>query len=589
MNYLQMKKKILFNILIILSSNVFTQSLIVPPADNTTYIGKAMFGYQGWFGHPHDKSPRPHYWHWGNMNNIGIENLGVDMFPDMREMGVDERYPTAYSFPSGETAKVFSSGNRQTVHRHMKWVRDYNTDGVWVQRFISEYNDKVVMAFRDSTTVFVKEGCEMYDRVFAIMYDGIANRVEDIKTDWMHMVDNLGITDSDRYLNHNGKPIVALWGYTVRDAATVDQLEEMIDWFTHSADEKYQASIKLGLNNRWFDEDQRWLDAFKQVDVISPWMVGRFGNQNEYNNFLNNDIIPGKSWCDDNDVLYVPVLFPGFSWHNLRNGAHPKNHIPRNGGNFFWLQVEGAMSQNMETFYFAMFDEVDESTAFFKTAENASQAPAREYWLNLDADGFTLPSDWYLRAAGKAAETLRGNIPASASLGSPKEGIMTIRPKQEDNCAIQLIFPDFENETTIEISLDGGNSFPYSIDDNLGIYELANLGEGIFNLVVRHPGGESVPMGEVILKQCFAVSNEYNVMKAEELKIYPNPAGNFLKIEGLYGETHVEIFNIAGVRCKSFMVNEQTITIDISDLNSSVYYVLIRDKNRQESRIIVKH
>ena len=46
-----------------------------------------------------------------------------------REMGEEEKIKTAYTYPSGETANVFSSGNRQTVHRHMKWVRDYNTDG----------------------------------------------------------------------------------------------------------------------------------------------------------------------------------------------------------------------------------------------------------------------------------------------------------------------------------------------------------------------------------------------------------------------------------------------------------------------------
>ena len=53
------------------------------------------------------------------------------------------------------------------------------------------------------------EGFEKYGRVFAIVYNDITDRVEDIKTDWMHMVDNLKITESDRYLNHDGKPIVA--------------------------------------------------------------------------------------------------------------------------------------------------------------------------------------------------------------------------------------------------------------------------------------------------------------------------------------------------------------------------------------------
>lgn len=513
-----MTKKILLILFAVFGSlTIKAQKLVVPPVDNSTFVGKAMFGYQGWFGHPDDNSPRPNYWHWGNMNTISMDALGVEMFPDMLELGLDERYPTAYSFPSGKTAEVFSSGNRLTVHRHMKWVRDYNTDGVWVQRFISENDDKAVMNFRDSTTVFVKEGCEIYGRVFAIMYDGIANRVTDIKEDWMHLVDDLGITGSDRYLNHNGLPLVALWGYTVRDDATVDQLEELINWFTNTADPKYRASIKLGVNDNWFNRDQRWLNAFKQVDVISPWSVGRYSSQSGYTNYINDQLTPGMNWCDANNVLFVPVIFPGFSWHNLKDGA-TKNQIPRNGGNFFWMQVNGAMAKNAQSLYFAMFDEVDEGTAMFKTAENASQAPAQEYWLNLDADGYTLPSDWYLRAAGKAAETLRGNIPADPSLGTPDEGIMTIIPKEENNCSMEFIFPDFDNETTIEISLDGGATFPYSTPDNAGSLELKELGEGTYNVVVRHPGGEHVPMGKVVLKLRYSdVTFSVNVDEVEDI------------------------------------------------------------------------
>ena len=67
-----------------------------------------MFGYQGWFGHPHDDSPRPNYWHWGNMDEIGREPLEVEMYPDLREFCENEKYPTAYTFPNGDTAQVFS-------------------------------------------------------------------------------------------------------------------------------------------------------------------------------------------------------------------------------------------------------------------------------------------------------------------------------------------------------------------------------------------------------------------------------------------------------------------------------------------------
>ena len=433
-----MKKFILLASIVCIINTLSAQTLNVEPVDNSTFRGKAMFGYQGWFGHPKDQSPRPNYWHWGNMDQIGIGPLEVEMYPDLREYSASERYPTAYTFANGDVAPVFSAGNKETVMRHMRWVRDYNTDGVFVQRFISEYGDRVVMAFRDSTTVNVMKGCEAYGRVFAIMYDGVGNSVERIKTDWMHLVDDLEVTSSDRYLQHDGRPLVSLWGFTFYDNATVDQLEALIDWFHNSAPAKYQASIKLGLNDNWFNLDQKWKDAFAKVEVISPWSVGRYSNQSGYNSYLQKQIIPGKTWCTNRGILYVPVLFPGFSWHNLKEGE-PMNQIPRQGGNFFWLQAYGAVNNKMESLYFAMLDELDEATAFFKTAENAEQAPAQGYWLNLDADGTQLPSDWYLRCAGKAADVLRGNKPLTSFLGIPDKGIMTIRVSDTD-CKFTFIF-----------------------------------------------------------------------------------------------------------------------------------------------------
>lgn len=572
-----MKKALLFIIVVTIAGTLTAQNLVVPKVDNSSYTGKAMFGYQGWFAHPDDKSPRPKYWHWGDMSKIGKEYLSVEMFPDMREMGGDEKMRTSYSFPSGPIAYVFSSGNRQTVHRHMKWVRDYNTDGVWVQRFISEYNDKSVMAFRDSTTVFVKEGCEIYGRVFAIMYDGIANRVADIKTDWMHMVDDLGITESDRYLNHNGKPIVALWGYTVRDDATIDQLEALIEWFTTTADPKYRASIKLGVNSNWYKKDQRWLDAFKKVDVISPWAVGRFSNQSGYNSYVNDQIVPGMNWCAENNLLFVPVLFPGFSWYNLKVDA-PQNQIPRNGGNFFWMQAYGALNKNIESLYFAMFDEVDEATAMFKTAENSSMSPAQEYWLNLDADGYDLPGDWYLRSAGKAAQALRGNISLSSSLGTPDEGIMTIIPGRENNCNMTFIFPDFDSESSLEFSLDGGNTYPFSVEDNKESYTLGDVGAGNYEVFVRHPGKEAVPMGLVKLSSCLPASTGIVLNQASGMvRVYPNPARSFINIEGMEGSFKVDIYDVLGKKLWSRNLHGNKERIDLTGLPEGLYIVTLND------------
>jgi hypothetical protein len=49
----------------------------------------------------------------------------------------------------------------------------------------------------------------------------------------------------------------------------------------------------------------------------------------------------------------------------------------------------------------AMFDEFDESTAMMKAASNSNDVPSEGTFLHLSIDGVELPSDHYLRLAGK--------------------------------------------------------------------------------------------------------------------------------------------------------------------------------------------
>ncbi len=418
-------------------------SLEVQEVDNSSLDGKVMFGYQGWFNHPDDGADLG-WIHWGNFYEP-IRST-VDMYPDLREYGLDELYEADLTFPDGKMAPVFSSYNKSTVVRHMKWVRDYNLDGVFIQRFISSAYDKPKMDHKDTITCHVMKGCENYGRVFAIMYDGVANRVEEIKADWMHLVDDIGVTRSDRYLNHRGLPLVSLWGYTVREDATFDQLVELIDWFKNNPNPEYRASLKLGVAWNWYAQGPNWTNAFQDVEVISPWFSG------------STDYDRGQAWCDEHNVDFLPVVHPGFSWYNLHDG--PQNADPRDGGNFLWNEVNEVVSKNAKSVYIAMFDEIDEGTAMFKLAENKSMIPREGYWLPLDADGYNLPSDWYLRTAGLVTEVVRGYEDNHGSLVTPPEGIMTIRIINEvndnDQGGMEFIFPDFPGETSIEISIDGG-------------------------------------------------------------------------------------------------------------------------------------
>ena len=116
-----------------------------------------------------------------------------------------------------------------------------------------------------------------------------------------------------------------------------------------------------------------------------------------------------------NNQLYMPVIFPGFSWHNL-NQSSPKNQIPRLKGEFLWRQAFNARAAGRRLLKIAMFDEVNEGTAMFKAAAHRRDAPDQGYWLTLDSDGADLPSDWYLKLAGDITRAFHRNEPLPATM-----------------------------------------------------------------------------------------------------------------------------------------------------------------------------
>ena len=111
----------------------------------------------------------------------------------------------------------------------------------------------------------------------------------------------------------------------------------------------------------------------------------------------------------------MPVIWPGFSWHNLYNDSS-FNQIERQGGNFYWRQVYNTISSGAKMIYVAMFDEVDEGTAMFKLVAESDQLPVDATLVSLDVDGYKLPSDWYLQLGGETGSMLRGEIPLSQQM-----------------------------------------------------------------------------------------------------------------------------------------------------------------------------
>jgi hypothetical protein len=366
--------------------------------DTNTLRGKIMCGYQGWFAAEGDGYGRG-FVHWGGVTG-NPPRASVDLWPDLSEYNQDEKYPTNFRHQDGAAAYVFSSADRRTVLRHFKWMNDYGIDGVFVQRFTSVTGDE--KRYRISNTVLnrCREGANTYGRAFAVMYDTSLDRksVDAIKTDWTRLTKEMQILSTPAYIKHRGAPIVVLWGYGFREFDPV-ATEELLQFFKQS--ENGGCTIMVGVPNDW----REWKDAKiqlieKYVSVIQPWNVGRYSNPETAKAHFEKLIPDDIEWCKKRDKDYYAVIFPGFSWSNLKNGQNLLNAIPRLGGKFFWSQVELVKKYGMDMAYVAMFDEVDEGTAIFKCTNNP---PAGRFCTY---EGY--PSDHYLKLAGLAGQLLRG-------------------------------------------------------------------------------------------------------------------------------------------------------------------------------------
>jgi predicted phosphodiesterase len=330
--------------------------------DAGTLNNKIMAGYQGWFNADGDGAGRGwRHWADGSGNTPDADNITIDMWPDIREYDANELFDTSFKYSNGANAGLYSAYTPKTVERHVKWMQDYGIDGVFVQRFIGEATGSF-RGMRDRVLQNVRAGAEKYGRVFANMYDisggNAASLVNDIKNDWMHLVDDLRITESSRYLHHNGRPVLSIWGFNCNGRpGSAAQALEIIRWLTTDAPAKYRVTVKLGVDDDWRTDSADWQAAYRNADIISPWAVGRYNDNSGADRFRNNIIEPDLADLNNANIDYMPVVFPGFSWWNLKGEKF--NHIKRNGGRFFWRQFYNAIDAGANMVYVAMVDEVD--------------------------------------------------------------------------------------------------------------------------------------------------------------------------------------------------------------------------------------
>jgi hypothetical protein len=389
-----------------------------PGVDPSTLTGKVMCGYQGWFTAQGDDTGRG-WIHWTGRNGFKPGSCEIDFWPDVSELDPDERYATPFIHADGRAAEVFSAFNRKTVLRHFQWMKDTGVDGVFVQRFV---NDLVSpRGFRHVNVVLdhCREGANLYGRTYAVMYDlsGMNGAdMQQVKEDWKLLIDRMQITRDPAYLHHAGKPVVAVWGFGFNDRRRYSP-EEGMDLVKFLKDDPHYGgcTVMLGVPTYWRTlngdciHDEALHQLILKADIVSPWTVGRYSTPAQAVEYAGTTMKGDLQWCKERGKEFLPVVFPGFSWHNM-NPRSPYNQIPRLKGKFLWTQFVEARKAGATMVYQAMFDEVNEGTAIFKCTDDPPVGASP--FLTFEG----LPSDYYLKLVGRASRMIRGQVPVTDEL-----------------------------------------------------------------------------------------------------------------------------------------------------------------------------
>ncbi|TWU56660.1 hypothetical protein Poly51_25770 [Rubripirellula tenax] len=377
--------------------------------DPTTLDGKVICGYQGWFNCDGDGAELG-WTHWAKNRNrpLAPGNVSVDLWPDVSELEPEARYATDFLHTDGSSAEVFSSGDRSTVMRHFQWMKQYGIDGVMIQRFANGLADPKLRRHKDNVLAHARKAAAANGRGIAVMYDlsGLhRGAVKRVREDWQRLQETR-LTADPMYFHHRGGPVVAIWGIGFSDDRdySIEECMSLVKWLKSQG-----CTVMLGVPSFWREgtrdatSDPRLHAIIELADIISPWTVGRYRSPSEATKHATAVWQSDLKWCVERELDLMPVVFPGFSWHNLTGQS--LDSIPRLKGKFLWSQVVAANRIKCRMIYVAMFDEVDEGTAIFKCTDDP---PTQNGGKFLATEG--LPSDHYLKVVGRAGQLFRNEI-----------------------------------------------------------------------------------------------------------------------------------------------------------------------------------
>lgn len=371
------------------------------PSAPKTLKGTIMVGYQGWFRTPNDLA-NIGWRHWIHpATRDKPVRLGIDMWPDMNDYPRSAWVPAAsLKTQSGQPAYLFSSTSPEVVDQHFKWMREYDIDGAFLQRFMS---DRIGGDDGRSEWVLynVRNAANREKRLWAIEYDASGlkneNALEVFKRDWAWLVDELKILDDPYYAREDGRPVVFIWGMSVPSRNFRPEVaDEVIEFFKN--DQKYGGNYVIGgAPGEWRKLSPEWIDHLKKHDAVLAWQARRFAD--------NKDEFAAMG------VKYYPHVWPGFSWSNLKNVTD--QYTPRRDGETYWNLITQATAPGNDWLFVGMFDEYDEGTAIMPMSDDPPH-PEPGHGRFLTNEG--RPSTWWLTLTKYAKEILTGQRPPNEGL-----------------------------------------------------------------------------------------------------------------------------------------------------------------------------
>ena len=386
-------------------------------AMNGTLDGMVLCGYQGWFRAEGDGSNNG-WKHYAVNGKFEPGHSHIELWPDVSELGPDERFATPFRHADGRVAEVFSSAKEPTVRRHFRWMKEHGIDGVFLQRFGGQARDPRFRGPMNEVMKHVRASAAAEGRKWALMYDLSGLKPEHfggVNEDRLRLKNEGPMKEVDpafqeadpAYLTYRGKPLIALWGLGFDDRPPA--LEEWEVLIRQCIDDGFAVMLGVPCYWRTLDrdaiQDPKLHEIIALADIVSPWAVGRFGTPQDAAARVDKLLKPDLAWCRERGLDYLPVAFPGFSWQNLQKsrGKEAKfDQIPRLGGKFLWSQAVSAKQAGAKALYVAMFDELDEGTAIFKTTQDPPVGASRF----LAEPG--VKSDHYLWLTGEIGKMLRG-------------------------------------------------------------------------------------------------------------------------------------------------------------------------------------